>query len=86
MDLISRQAAIDGFHEMASDTDHLCTVGDYISFLESLSAQPEIIYCKNCKNSEYWYRDRRRCFLWAESGIGVFDGGFCNYVDRRQDE
>ena len=34
--------AIDGFYEMASDTDHLCTVGDYISFLESLpSAQPE---------------------------------------------
>ena len=40
-DLISRQAAIDGFYEMASDIDHLCTVGDYISFLESLPAQPE---------------------------------------------
>ena len=40
-ELISRQAAIDGFYEMASDIDHLCTVGDYISFLESLSAQPE---------------------------------------------
>lgn len=37
-DLISRQAAIDGFYEMASDTEHLCTVGDYISFLESLPA------------------------------------------------
>lgn len=40
-DSISRQAAIDGFYEMASDTDHLCTVSDYISFLESLSAQSE---------------------------------------------
>lgn len=38
-DLISRQAAIDGFYEMASDMDHLCTVSDYVSFLESL--QPE---------------------------------------------
>ena len=41
-DTISRQAAIDGFYEMASDMDHLCTVGDYVSFLESLPpAQPE---------------------------------------------
>lgn len=41
-DLISRQTAIDGFYEMASDMDHLCTVSDYVSFLKSLpSAQPE---------------------------------------------
>ena len=41
-DLISKQTAIDGFYEMASDMDHLCTVSDYVSFLESLpSAQPE---------------------------------------------
>ena len=41
-DTISRQAAIDGFYEMASDMDYLCTVSDYVSFLESLpSAQPE---------------------------------------------
>lgn len=85
-DSISRQAAIDGFYEMASDTDHLCTVGDYISFLESLSAQPEIVRCRDCKNSEHWYRDRRRCFLWSESGVSVFDDGFCNYAERRQDE
>ena len=50
-DYISRQDAIDGFYEMASDIDHLCTVGDYISFLESLSAQPEIIRCKDCKHN-----------------------------------
>lgn len=41
-DLIDRQAAIDGFYEMASDMDYLCTVSDYVSFLESLpSVQPE---------------------------------------------
>ena len=40
-DLIDRQMAIDGFYEMASDMDYLCTVSDYVSFLESLpSAQP----------------------------------------------
>ena len=41
-DCISRQAAIDAFYEMASDIDHLCTVGDYVHVLEMLpSAQPE---------------------------------------------
>ena len=28
-DLISRQVAINGFYEMASNIDHLCTVNDY---------------------------------------------------------
>lgn len=41
-DLINRKAAIDGFYEMASDTDHLCTVSDYVRFLETMTpAQPE---------------------------------------------
>ena len=48
--------------------------------------QPEITQCKDCKHSEHWYRDKRRCFLWAEDGIDVFDDGFCNYAERRQDE
>lgn len=47
-DLISRQAAIDTFYEMASDIDHLCTVGDYVHVLEGLSsAQPEMD-CQKC--------------------------------------
>ena len=50
------------------------------------SVQPEIVRCKDCKNSEHWYRDRRRCFLWAEDGVSVFDDGFCNYAERRTDE
>lgn len=82
-DLISRKLAIDGFYEMASDIDHLCTVGDYILFLKSLSAQPEIIRCKDCKHSEHWYRDKRRCFLWHETGIDVFEDGYCNYAERK---
>ena len=48
------------------------------------SAQPEIIRCKDCKHSEHWYRDKRRCFLWAEDGIGVFDDGFCSYAERKE--
>ena len=46
----------------------------------------EVIRCKDCKNSEHWYRDRRRCFLWSEDGVSVFDNGFCNYAERRRDE
>lgn len=47
-DTISRQAAIDAFYEMASDIDHLCTVGDYVHVLEGLSsAQPEMD-CQKC--------------------------------------
>ena len=42
----------------------------------------ELVRCKDCKNSEHWYRDKRRCFLWAESGIDVFDDGFCNYGEH----
>ena len=43
LDTISRQAAIDGFYEMASDMEHLCTVSDYVSFLESLQPEPRWI-------------------------------------------
>jgi hypothetical protein len=49
------------------------------------SAESEITRCKDCKNSEHWYRDRRRCFLWSEDGVTVFDDGFCNYAERREE-
>lgn len=50
-----------------------------------LSAQPEIIRCKECKHSEHWYRDKRRCFLWAEDGIDVFEDGYCNYAEGKEE-
>ena len=43
----------------------------------------EVVRCKDCKHSEHWYRDRRRCFLWTENGVSVFDDGFCNYGERK---
>lgn len=53
-------------------------------FAEELpSAQPEIIQCKECKHSKEWYKDKRRCFLWHEEGIDVFEDGYCNYAKRR---
>lgn len=46
-------------------------------------AQSEIIRCKDCKHSEHWYGDKRRCFLWHETGIDVFGDGYCNYAERK---
>lgn len=43
-----------------------------------------VVRCKDCKHSEHWYRDKRRCFLWAEDGIDVFDDGFCSYGERKE--
>ena len=48
-DCISRQAAVAGFYEMASDMDYLCTVSDYVSFLESLPSAQPVITCDGCK-------------------------------------
>lgn len=45
----------------------------------------ELVRCKHCKHSIEWYRDKRRCFLWNENGIDVFEDGFCNYGNMRDD-
>ncbi len=71
LDCISRQAAL-GY------IDRVLTIGT------GKHKSLEFIRCKDCKNSEPWYRDKRRCFLWHEGGIGVFEDGFCNYAERRQ--
>lgn len=52
---------------------------------EQPDAQPEIIRCKECKHSEHWYKDKRRCFLWAEDGIDVFEDGYCNYAEGKEE-
>ena len=79
--LIRRQAAIDVVKRLMGDSELSRTVQTGLYILPS--AWPEIIRCKDCKHSEHWYRDRRRCFLWYEDGIGVFEDGFCNYAERR---
>lgn len=52
---------------------------------EQPDALPEIIRCKECKHSEHWYKDKRRCFLWAEDGIDVFEDGYCNYAEGKEE-
>lgn len=98
-DSISRQAAIDGFYEMASDMDHLCTVSDYVSFLESLpSAQPEIIQCKDCKHRPFDSEDTQgfgvefpdeMCPCQCDDGWYNWrpnDDWFCANAERRDDD
>lgn len=84
-DLISRQAAIHEIHKQVWLAE---TAKTFLT--EALNELPstdvvEVVRCKNCKNSEHWYRDRRRCFLWSESGIAVFEDGFCNYGERKDE-
>ena len=45
--------------------------------------QSKIIRCKDCKYCEHWYADKGRCFLWHEGGIDVFEDGFCNYAESK---
>lgn len=87
-DLISRQDALDAIKVSMNIWSSMPEWREHkiIECLEELpSAQPEIVRCKDCKHSEHWYRDKRRCFLWNEAGIDVFEDGFCNYAERRED-
>ena len=86
MDLISRQAAIDGIREIAS----CCDVGhepeDYVYMLQNLpSAQPEIIRCKDCKYHDEGYR--RISVKWLPC-MDICPGSnwYCGSAERRTDE
>lgn len=61
--------------------------------IESIPAADvvEVVRCSECKYSEHWYRDKRLCRLWygeenPSAPIDVFDDGFCNYGERREDD
>lgn len=45
----------------------------------------EIVRCLNCKHSTPYYSDKSMCFLWHEDGIDVFNDGFCNYGEKREE-
>ena len=60
------------------------TISNLIAQIKEISQCYErVVRCKYCKHSEEWYGDKRRCFLWHESGIDVFEDGFCNYGKRK---
>ena len=56
-----------------------------LKYVPTADAVP-VVRCKDCKYSDHWYGDKRRCFLWHETGIDVFEDGYCNYAERRTDE
>lgn len=79
--------AIKALWNDAPSAQHVSAMFDCEDAIRALPpAQPEIIYCKECKYCEHWYADKGRCFLWHEDGIDVFEDGFCNYAERRTDE
>ena len=81
-DLISRQAAVDEFPEDALPWD---TFDGYIAphhvrkILEQMpSAQPEIIYCKDCK-----WKQGAECVRFAD--VRPFPSDFCSRAERREE-
>ena len=70
--------------------DIMCVYGSNPKYIKWLNHAPTVdavpvVRCKDCKNSDPWYADERRCFLWSENGISVFDDGFCNYAERKEE-
>ena len=78
---MTREEAIDVLKRNypSSCFEDLCKAVDIaIKALE----EPEIIRCKECKYSDRWLNERR-CFLGHETGMCVFDEGYCNYAKRK---
>lgn len=82
-DLISRQVAIDGLYEMASDTDHLCTVSDYVSFLESLPSEQS-----DSPELDKLFGELKEKYEWAKRQEWIFKplGYALYYVWKEYDE
>lgn len=80
---IDRQAAINacldgwnkGYEEILAD----------IRALPSADVVP-VVRCRDCKNAVSWYGRKLRCFLWSNTGNGVFEDGFCSYGARMDGE
>lgn len=53
--------------------------------VDSIPTVVPVVRCRECKHSEHWYKDKRRCFLWHEAGIDVFEDGFCSYGERKEE-
>ena len=75
--------------ELYADRNNLVVLAygdcyDKVQTAPTIDAVP-VVRCKDCKYSEHWYKDKRRCFLWHEVGIGVFADGFCSYGERSEE-
>ncbi len=100
LDTIYRQAAIDAHCELCVDRDTCnCDICPDVEVFQLLpSAQPEIIFCKDCK-----HRNTDECPMYYEEWIAYDEGdgfierdfiphdrtvsdGFCFKGERREDE
>ena len=73
-DLISRQDAIDALSQYPFEKVVNC-----VSIIEELpSAQPEIIYCKDCK-----WKQGVECVRFAD--VRPFPSDFCSRAERREE-
>ena len=91
-DLISRQAAIDVVHKWLSSVFGVNSTDNSIGVFKRLrqlpSAQPEIIYCKDCKH--YQFADNRAFGMpvkmceWFDFE-DVDDDDFCSRAERREE-
>ena len=100
-DLISRQKVLQCIKESREDIDWgQSEDGDaFLHYSAALyrtiacedcfpSAQPEIIYCKDCRYSD-WYEcldGIRRCYCMSHGSSGHIDSDYCSYAERRQGE
>ena len=64
--------------------EYIVKISDEIMEDEIADRPQELVRCKDCEHSEPWYGDKSRCFLWHETGIDVFNDGFCNYGKRKE--
>ena len=91
-DLISRQMAIDAINSMFAPTPTQMDIKeDCLEIIENLpSAQPEIIYCKDCK----WHKKEIgwNCIEYMVCDKSVInkpirnDDDFCSRAERRTGE
>lgn len=75
-DLIDRQAAIDAIMGQPPEPHYPSW---YAAQIEKLpSAQPEIIYCKDCK-----WKQGAECVRFAD--VRPFPSDFCSRAERREE-
>ena len=99
-DLVSRQAAIDALADYIHNVDKVYSTGHLSmsdcedaarSVIEDLpSAQPEVIYCKDCRkhNVHSGYKDDC-CPLYEWRGMSYgheHDYQYCSFAERRTDD
>ena len=96
-DLISRQEVIDLLKQMRKDGDMVPWEGKNvfarIRELPTISIQPEIIRCKDCKHFEYDHVANINgiplivaheiCTRWGD-GVKTSENGYCFLAERRE--